>query len=254
MKFYVLYFSPTGGTKKVLDIICSAWDCPKEYINLSDASGMNLPASFDENYICIVGVPSFSGRVPQFIIPILKQLNGNKAKAILVTAYGNRDFDDTLLELKDAMEEADFLCYCAIAAATRHSVVPKYGTGRPDSDDIKELKQFARKCREALDKPFSAVSVPGNRPYRQYSPIPIHPKADHHCTACGLCSQKCPVHAIPSGNYRKCSSKVCISCLQCIALCPAKARHINPVILKIAEVKMKKLCDGRKPNLLFHLS
>ena len=46
MKFYVLYFSPTGGTKKVLDIICSAWDCPKEYINLSDASGINLPASF----------------------------------------------------------------------------------------------------------------------------------------------------------------------------------------------------------------
>ena len=82
MKLYALYFSPTGGTKKVLDIICSAWDCQKEYIIISDIPQMDLSIAFNENDICIVSVPSFSGRVPQFIIPILQRLHGNKAKAL----------------------------------------------------------------------------------------------------------------------------------------------------------------------------
>ena len=41
MKLYALYFSPTGGTKKVLDIFCSAWDCQKEYISLPDLPKMD---------------------------------------------------------------------------------------------------------------------------------------------------------------------------------------------------------------------
>lgn len=251
MKFYALYFSPTGGTKKVLDIICSVWDCQKEYINLSDDPKMDLSISFNENDICMVSVPSFSGRVPQFIIPILQRLQGNKAKSILISTYGNRAFDDTLLELKDTMEKSGFLCYCAIAAVTRHSVMPKYGAGRPDSYDIEELTKFSIQCRDILKEPFSPIEIPGNKPYRKYVPIPITPKANKQCIDCGICYQRCPVHAISVGNYRKCDASICISCLQCISVCPKKARHVNALILKMAELKMKKLCSGRKPNVLF---
>lgn len=125
MKIYALYFSPTGGTKRVLEFLVSAWDCEKEYIDLSDKSLLNL--SFSCNDICIVAVPTFSGRVPQFIIPKLHKLQGKGIKAMLVTTYGNRDFDDTLLELKDTMEGCGFICNRAVAAVTRHSVLPKYG-------------------------------------------------------------------------------------------------------------------------------
>lgn len=233
MKLYALYFSPTGGTRKVLDIICSAWNCQKEYINLSDISKLNLSITFNEKDICIVSVPSFSGRVPQFIIPILQQLQGNNAKVILITTYGNRAFDDTLLELKDTMEQSSFLCYCAIAAAARHSVMPKYGSGRPDSDDIEELKQFSIQCCNILKEPFSPLEIPGNRPYRRYVSIPITPKADKHCIDCGLCNRTCPVHAIPDNNYRKCNANICISCLQ----------YIFPHLVTFGAISSVKIVD-----------
>ncbi len=253
MKLYALFFSPTGGTKKVLDIICSVWDCQKEFIDLSSISKTDFSVSFEENDVCMVAVPSFSGRVPQFIIPLLQRLHGNKAKAILIASYGNRAFDDTLLELKDTMEQAGFLCYSAIAAVTRHSILPEYGAGRPDSDDIAQLKQFSLQCQAALTKPFAPLNVPGSRPYRKYASLPISPRADKRCTRCGLCARKCPVHAIPGDNYQKCDTNICISCLQCVSICPEQARHVNGIVLKTAEIKMKKLCSGHKPNLLFSM-
>lgn len=251
MKIYALYFSPTGGTKKVLDILISAWDCEKKYIDLSDRNNSSLNISFASNDICVVAVPSFSGRVPQFIIPKLRKIQGRGIKAMLVTAYGNRAFEDTLLELKDTMESCGFICSCAIAAVTRHSVLPKYGEGRPDSADVEELKQFSVKCKEIMEKSFSTVIAPGNKPYRKYVSIPIKPKGNKRCINCGLCYQRCPVCAISFENYRICDKGKCISCLQCVSVCPKNARRINSVILKIAGLKMQKLCSGRKTNKLY---
>lgn len=251
MEIYALYFSPTGGTKKVLDILVSAWDCEKKYIDLSNRNNVSLDISFDDNDICVVAVPSFSGRVPQLVIPKLSKLKGNGIKAMIVTAYGNRAFDDTLLELKDTMESCGFICSCAVAAVTRHSVLPKYGKGRPDSADRKELKQFSVKCKAIIEKSSSTVIVSGNKPYRNYVSIPIKPKGNKQCINCGICYQKCPVHAIGSDNYRGCDKGKCISCLRCVAVCPKKARQINPIILKIAEMKMRDLCSERKENKLF---
>ena len=251
MKIYALYFSPTGGTKRVLEFLVSAWDCEKEYIDLSDKNKSLLNLSFSCNDICVVAVPTFSGRVPQFIIPKLHKMQGKGIKAMLVTTYGNRAFDDSLLELKDTMESRGFICNCAVAAVTKHSVLPKYGEGRPDYADVEELKQFSIKCKDIMEKSSRVVTVPGNRPYRKYISIPINPRASKQCTNCGLCYRRCPVGAISSDNYRMCDTSKCISCLQCVSVCPKRARRVNLIVLKIAEWKMQKLCSERKENKLY---
>ena len=251
MKIHAFYFSPTGGTKKVLNIILSVWDCEKYYYDLSDKSICAENVKFEKDDFCVIAVPSFSGRVPQFVIPKLQGMKGNSVKAIMINTYGNRAFDDALLELKNTLEGSGFLCIAGIAAVTQHSVMPKYGMGRPDSQDIKQLKEFARRCKNLLAYATSAAKIPGNVPYRKYLSIPIKPRVNKMCNKCGACVKRCPVDAIlPSKEYAVDKSK-CISCLQCIKICPKQARYISKFMQRLAEIKMKKLCETKKENYLY---
>lgn len=251
MKLYEFYFSPTGGTKRVMEVVGAAWDCEKRRFDLADAPAACDEIKFEAEDVCLFAVPSFSGRVPQFIIPKLQRLKGNGAKAVLIAAYGNRDFDDTLLELKNALEGAGFLCAAGLAAVTQHSIMPDFGAGRPDARDLEELKGYALKCKEAAANATSAVAVPGNRPYREYMAIPIRPKAGKLCNECGLCAKKCPVNAISPSSIHTAGKDKCISCLRCVAVCPNHARQLNRFMLRVAKLKMKKACGGRKSNQLF---
>ena len=76
---------------------------------------------FSKEDLCIIGVPSFGGRVPAIALERIKALSGNNATAILITVYGNRAYEDTLIELEDTLIEKNFTCQAAIAAVAEHS-------------------------------------------------------------------------------------------------------------------------------------
>lgn len=253
MKIYNIYFSPTGGTKKVADMLGSAWREEKQEIDLSVFGKDYTGYVFEKEDICIVGVPSFGGRVPEAALNALGQMKGCGARAVLAAVYGNRDFDDTLLELKEALTDAGFRCAAASAAVVEHSVMRQFGAGRPDEKDRAELQAFSKKIKEKLDGQAEgkSVSVPGNKPYRSYSGIPLKPKAGKSCTKCGICAAKCPAGAIPKSNPSEVDKEKCISCMRCISVCPRKARDVNRILWKAASVKMKKTCSGRKENKIY---
>ena len=106
MKIYNIYFSPTGGTKKVTDILCSVWEEEKQEIDLAVFGADYKRYTFEKEDICIVGVPSYGGRVPKAALDALGQMNGRGARAVLAAVYGNRAYDDTLLELREALTGA----------------------------------------------------------------------------------------------------------------------------------------------------
>ena len=129
----------------------------------------------------------------------------------------------------------------------------QFGAGRPDEKDRAELQAFSKKIKEKLDGQAEgkSVSVPGNKPYRSYSGIPLKPKAGKSCTKCGICAAKCPAGAIPKSNPSEVDKEKCISCMRCISVCPRKARDVNRILRKAASVKMKKTCSGRKENKIY---
>lgn len=254
MSCYQIYFSPTGGTKKVLDLISKPWEeFPIESIDLSIPTTNFSNYSFQEEDICFIAVPSFGGRVPEIAVKRLSNMNGEQALAVIICVYGNRAYEDTLLELKTVLEKANFRCVAAVAANAQHSIMQQFGQGRPDEQDQQQLLSYGEKIKEKLeqDTNYQSISVPGNSSYREYYGVPFKPKADRNCTCCKLCAKQCPVQAIRLENPKITDHRKCIACMRCVSICPNHARDLNPLMVSVSVQKMKKYCTTRKENELF---
>ena len=250
MRFYNIFFSPTGGTKKVADIVAKGTKLDAEEIDLIKEPDKLMKVNFEKEDLCLIVVPSYGGRIPLVITDMFRNVKADGTKAILVAVFGNRAIDDTLLELQDVLEASGFVCIAGMKAVAEHSLMHQFGTGRPDQQDERELLEFAEKIMkniETQDKP----EFPGNRPYREYGGVPLKPVANGKCTSCGLCAKECPADAISLDNPKLTDKDKCISCMHCVAICPKKARNCSKFISFIAGRKMKKVCSGRKENKLY---
>ena len=164
-----------------------------------------------------------------------------------VCVYGNRAYEDTLVEMEDAAKESGFQVVAAVAAVAEHSIMPQYAAGRPDASDKKQLEQFAERIAGRTE---AVVSIPGNRPYKKAGGAGLVPKVGKSCTKCGLCAENCPVQAIDPASFTA-DAKKCISCMRCVKQCPEKARNVNGAMVSIAAMAIKKACSVRKENELY---
>lgn len=253
MNLHSLVFSPTGGTRKVADALCAGFSLPVHTIDLCDRNFDFSSLSFAPQDICVFSVPSFGGRVPGPAAQRMAAILGGGALAVLLVSYGNRAFDDTLIEMKDLTQKAGFRCIAAVAAVAEHSIARCYASGRPDKADVQELTGFGRQIFDAVQnaQPNHELCVPGNHPYRTFGGVGIVPMPDVTCTACGTCAALCPTGAISVQDPARVDASLCISCMRCVSVCPTHGRHAEPEKLEATEKKLAKLCADRKSNALF---
>ena len=242
-----IIFSPTGGTEKVAHIIGSHWSESTVRIDLSDAKTDFAKCAISKEDQVLIAMPSFGGRAPAVAIERLKKIAGHGAKCTLVCVYGNRAYEDTLVEMEDAAKESGFRVVAAVAAVAEHSIMPQYAAGRPDASDKKQLEQFAE---QIAGKTEAAVSIPGNRPYKKAGGAGFVPKPSKNCVKCDVCVKNCPVQAIDPEKLTA-DSKKCIACMRCVKQCPHNARKVNGAMVSVAAMAIKKACSVRKENELF---
>ncbi|MDE6669634.1 MAG: 4Fe-4S binding protein [Muribaculaceae bacterium] len=226
-----IFFSATDTTRRCVEMIAQAMDMPLTVsVNLADRN-VKLP-ELNDNDIVIVAAPVYGGRIPTLAADKLKYLNGNGAKVIAMVVYGNRDYDDALLELTDILTETGCKICAAAAFIGQHSIFPKVGTSRPDKADLEKLAEFGRQCKATLvsDIAKTDLSIKGNRPYKKYGGVPVHPVGSRKdCHKCGVCAEKCPVEAISIEAPWETDAQKCISCGRCIFVCSSGSRGYNGI-------------------------
>ncbi|MFR9620635.1 MAG: flavodoxin domain-containing protein, partial [Rikenellaceae bacterium] len=112
MKLNRVYFSAAGTTKRITESIAEGVvsavanvevvDFPLIKMNTEES----LIASED---MAIFAVPVYAGRVPAIAAEQIRKFRGDKSRAILVAVYGNREYDDALLELSDIVTQCGFV-------------------------------------------------------------------------------------------------------------------------------------------------
>ncbi|MGH4117485.1 EFR1 family ferrodoxin [Clostridium sp.] len=240
-----MYFSATSTTRKVVSGIArkisenTYMDIAINEIDFTMPEIREKPVCFTEEDVVIIGVPVYAGRVPNVLLKYLNSIVGNAALAIPVVVYGNRNYDDALIELKDILELNGFKVIAGGAFIGEHSFSKTLAKNRPDEKDMDIACDFANQIYKKIktqDK-TQAVIIKGNKPYRKYyRPVSkegitvdirkVIPKTNSNCNDCKLCVSICPMGSIDFDDVSKLNG-ICIKCGACIKNCPTNAKYYD---------------------------
>ena len=256
------YFSPTGTTKAIIEgIACGINQISVELIDITKPDARKQQLQTSENELLVVAVPVYMGRVPALLSEWLHAIKAHKTPAVCIVVYGNRVYDDALLELKDILIKRGCIPIAGAAYIGEHSFSNSEtptAEGRPDLSDLNHAELFGRKIKNkllsvsSLDH-VSDINIPGNYPYGGVTKLwsVDFIAISNECTQCGICAEGCPVGAIDSENSNLIDKEKCITCCACIKNCPQNARTMKTGLVQDAAIRLNKLCKERKAPVLF---
>lgn len=255
-----MYFSPTGTTKKIVTRMARTIDSEARTFDFTLPETRRAPKFFSEEDAVIFGVPVYAGRVPNVLLSYLEKVKGNGAVAVPVVVYGNRNYDDALVELSQILEKNGFHVAAAGAFVGEHAFSKTLAAGRPDERDMALAENFAETLR--LTERAEPLQIKGRNPIGGYfqprdrhgTPIDIRkvkPETAEACTDCKLCAKVCPMGSIDFEHVRAVTG-ICVKCGACIKKCPVQAKYYTDANYLYHQHELEELYTRRaEPELFF---
>ena len=270
-KILAVYFSATGTTGKIVtkiaDDIAGSMGITyeDEPFTLPDCRKENR--EFSPGDLVIFGVPVIAGRVPNVLLPFLtEKIKGGDALAVPIVLFGNRNYDDALIELRNILNDDGFRSVAAGAFVGEHSFSKVLGKGRPDANDIVIAEEFAAKITGKIDSlteaPAVDVPVAGHVPVRPYykpqdrdgnliNILKVKPKTHMSlCIDCKICAEQCPMGSINCDDVEEIPG-ICIKCCSCIKKCPVEAKFFDDEGFLYHQHELEDMYERRAEPELF---
>lgn len=253
-----VFFSPTGNTRKavveIADVIARREGIAVREIDFTLPEVREEVRKFEAGELVIFGTPVYAGRIPNKILPAVQTLfEGNGALAVPVVTFGNRSFDNALIELRIELEQHGFHTVAGAAFVAEHVFSNKLAAGRPDEKDLELIRRFAgdvaEKIKSLEEGPLDGMAeIPAPAAVKGIEPVPAYyrplqedgspanflkakPKTSDSCNDCGICARVCPMGSISPEDYRTVTG-ICIKCQACVKSCPVHAKFFDdPVML-----------------------
>ena len=246
---HTFFFSPSDTTRKYAKAMTDAYGGESQLIDLTHGSCEIESELIDGDTVLLIS-PVYAGRIPALAADLFRQIDGHGMRAIVAVVYGNRDYDDALLELADIAVNDGFDVIAAGAFIAQHCIFPKVANGRPDASDMAVAADFMERAKES-DK-LDISTIKGNRPYKKPGAVPLQPQTDENeCLSCGVCARECPTGAIDPVTLATDKNK-CITCCRCIAVCGSHARKFKGVkYATVGKIFCAQNSKRREPELFF---
>lgn len=195
----VICFSPTHTSRAIAGAVadgmartrCGAGataSCPSIVRTLDlTLDRSDEPIILTSGETVVLGAPVYAGRVAPEAVRRLKRIQvaaGASIPAVVTVTYGNRDYEDALVELYDLALSLGLTPFAAGAFIGEHSYstpAMPIAEGRPDSMDLADASIFGGECARKLESPgaFAPFHIKGNRPYKEPSRPASSPAAAH---------------------------------------------------------------------------
>ena len=229
MILHTVYFTGKGTTKTCAECISAASGLERRSRNWArrpQNDPLDIPAE-DALLLCL---PVYGGFIPRICLPWVEQLRGHGGPAVIAAVYGNRHYDNALLQMRDLLESRGFQVVAAGAFVAEHSIFPQVAAGRPDLKDKAAMADFGAKCGALLAEGRRGVlELPGDPAYvlPEARPAGMVPTGDGACVTCRACADICPARAIQRSRPTETDPLKCIQCGACITVCHTGARNYH---------------------------
>jgi ferredoxin/flavodoxin len=244
MNIAIIFFSATGNTRKMAEVIKDAFLGENAEVDLFDVTTMDSrKANTDFSFYdaLIFGLPVHSLRAPRLMRQWLKTLDGKGRKCGMFFTYGGFEIHPAHYSTAKILEERNFTVVSSAEFPGKHTYNLggwRAFTDRPDSREFKLAKDYVKATYRRFtgeDKNmigelersiFSDEELDHfeSLRYKMITTLPTREGAE--CGMCGTCESVCSTGAMDY-TAGEVNPNKCIACLGCVANCPENALKIN---------------------------
>ena len=255
-KVKVIYFSPTGTTKRIIKNVIKGIESKEVYyFDLTKENRISKTENIDtsKDDLIILGAPVYGGFLYKEFRNYIKSIDFNNKAVAIVLLYGNATIMFSKREIISIVKKNNGNVVGYGEFIGEHSYSTKelpVAINKPNLEDINMAISFGKAIREELknniekNKSLSLFDrfidkVADIKPVHTGRRIFTIPKTDYElCDNCGLCIKKCPKACIDNNIVT--DKNTCIVCMACVKSCHNNAR-ISKAKNPFIKIGLKKI-------------